>query len=108
MAKRVAFITGVTGHIWPSSSLLKSPSFCSRSQTESPHNFCVLPLSDEFGERIAFCGSHEKFGSVWRSAFATTNSEGGMPGRMVRSQGSNESQTRLGSNDGKTLEQSLG
>ena len=46
--------------------------------------------------------------SVWRSAFATTNSEGGMPGRMVRSQDPNESQTRLGSNDGKTLEQSLG
>ena len=30
-----------------------------------------------------------------------------MPG-MVRSQDPNESQTRLGSNDGKTLEQSLG
>jgi hypothetical protein len=41
---------------------LKSPSFCSRSQAESPHIFCVLPLSDEFGEGIAFCGSHEKFG----------------------------------------------
>jgi hypothetical protein len=47
-------------------------------------------------------------GSVWRRAFATTNSEGGMPRRMVRSQDPNESQTRLGSNDGKTLEQSLG
>jgi len=33
---------------------LKSPSFCSRSQAESPHIFCVLPLSDEFRERIAF------------------------------------------------------
>src|ERR1700757_2596692 len=41
---------------------LKSPSFCSRSQAENPHNCCVLPLSDEFRERIAFCGSHEKFG----------------------------------------------
>src|SRR6516162_4926400 len=47
-------------------------------------------------------------GSVWRSAFATTNSEGGMPGRMVCSQDPNESQTGLGSNDGKTLGQSLG
>jgi hypothetical protein len=33
---------------------LKSPSFCSRSQAESPHIFCVLPLSDEFRERIGF------------------------------------------------------
>src|SRR5438105_808229 len=41
---------------------LKSPSFCSRSQAETPHIFCVLPLSDEFRERITFCGSHEKFG----------------------------------------------
>ena len=32
------------------------------SQVESPHIFCVLPLSDEFRERVAFCGSHEKFG----------------------------------------------
>jgi len=43
------------------SDILKSPSFCSRSQAESPHIFCVLPLSDEFRERIGFCGSHEKF-----------------------------------------------
>src|SRR5207302_2014906 len=42
--------------------ILKSPSFCSRSQAETPHIFCVLPLSDEFRERITFCGSHEKFG----------------------------------------------
>src|SRR6516225_11093122 len=54
--------------------VLKSPSFCSRSQAESPHIFCVLPLSDEFRERIAFCGSHEKFGK-WRSAFATRRNE---------------------------------
>jgi hypothetical protein len=33
---------------------LKSPSFCSRSQAESPHIFCALPLSDEFRERIGF------------------------------------------------------
>src|SRR3974377_890905 len=44
------------------SSVLKSPLFCSPSQAENPHICCVLPLSDEFRERIAFCGSHEKFG----------------------------------------------
>ena len=33
---------------------------------------------------------------VWRSALATTSSEGGMPGRMVRSQEPKEAQTRCG------------
>src|SRR5262249_25348953 len=37
-----------------------------------------------------------KSGSVWRNAWATTISEGGMPGRMVRSQDPNESHTSLG------------
>src|ERR1700694_1284267 len=171
---------------------LKSPCFCLRSQAEYPHIPFVLPIGDEFRERIAFRGTHEKFGkclaqrvcndklrwrdagtngseagaervpnelgrndgeileqslgdnaslyedisrvplcvheakrnirifplscrsatnfareslseepmrnsgSVWRNAFATTNSDGGMPGRMVRSQDPNESQTSLG------------
>jgi hypothetical protein len=35
-------------------------------------------------------------GRLWRSAVATTSSEGGMPGRMVRSQEPNEFQTSLG------------
>ena len=32
----------------------------------------------------------------WRRALATTSSEGGMPGRMVRSQEPKASQTRCG------------
>jgi len=62
----------------------------------------------KFVREPLFAVAMRNSGSVWRSAFATTNSEGGMPGRMVRSQDPNESQTRLGSNDGKTLGQSLG
>jgi AcrR family transcriptional regulator len=35
-------------------------------------------------------------GSVWRKAFVTTNSDGGMPGRVVLSQVPDEFQTSLG------------
>ena len=35
-------------------------------------------------------------GRVWRSVMATTSSEGGMPGRMVRSQEPKEFQTSRG------------
>src|SRR5271154_4524421 len=35
-------------------------------------------------------------GRLWRSAMATTSSEGGMPGRMVRSQEPKEFQTSRG------------
>src|SRR6516164_1915639 len=39
-----------------------------------------------FVRESLFAGAMRNSGSVWRSAFATTNSEGGIPGRMVRSQ----------------------
>jgi hypothetical protein len=45
---------------------------------------------------------------VRRKALATTNSDGGIPGRMVLSQDPNEAQTSFGSNDGEILEQTLG
>src|SRR6516164_3044624 len=66
---RWSFLNRIPYRIWFATSHqeLKSPSFCSQSQAESPHIFCVLPLSDEFGERIAFCGSHEKFGKCLAS-----------------------------------------
>src|SRR6516165_1108957 len=85
--------------------LLESPSFCSRSQAENLHIFCVLPLSDEFRERIAFCGSHEKFGKCLAQRVCHDEFGGrdaGTNGFLARTR------TRLGSNDGKTLEQSLG
>jgi phosphoglycerate dehydrogenase-like enzyme len=49
-----------------------------------------------FMRESVFAGARRKSGSVWRRAFATTNSDGEMPGRMVRSQDPNESQTSLG------------
>src|SRR5580658_4612412 len=79
-----------------SATVLKSPCFCLRSQAENWHVLHVLPLGDEFREGIAFAGPMRNSGSVWRSAFATTNSDGGMPGRMVRSQDPKELQTSLG------------
>jgi hypothetical protein len=41
---------------------LKSASLCSRSQAEYPHIVVILPIGDEFRERIGFGGSEEKFG----------------------------------------------
>src|SRR5208282_5902358 len=49
-----------------------------------------------FARESFFAGPMRNSGSVWRRAFATTNSDGGTPGRMVRSQEPNESQTSLG------------
>src|ERR1700682_1428668 len=49
-----------------------------------------------FVRESLFAGPMRKSGSVWRSAFATTNSDGGIPERMVRNQDPNESQTSLG------------
>ena len=56
-----AYVTEML-QIFQSSKILKSPSFCSRSQAENPHILRVLALGDEFRERIAFCGSQEKIG----------------------------------------------
>src|SRR5207247_9143081 len=59
--------------------------------------FCVSCRSAmNFVRESVFAGARRNSGSVWRSAFATTNSDGGMPGRMVRSQDPKESQTSLG------------
>jgi hypothetical protein len=71
--------------------------------------FCVSCRSAmNFARELLFAGRRRNSGSDCRSAFATTNSDGGMPGRMVRSQDPKESQNKLGCNDGKKLEQSLG
>ena len=46
-------------------------------------------------------------GRLWRSALATTSSEGGMPGRMVRSQEPKAVPDELREGDGQVLKQSL-
>src|SRR5271155_4227618 len=59
--------------------------------------FCVSWRSAmNFVRESVFAGPMRNSGSAWRSAFATTSSDGGMPGRMVRNQDPNESQTSLG------------
>src|SRR6516164_4230432 len=83
---------------------LKSPSFCSRSQAESPHIFCVLPLSDEFGERIAFCGSHEKFGKCLASRVC--HDEFG--GRDAGTNGSQPGPERIPNEAGEQRRQDIG
>ena len=83
---------------------LKGPSFCSRSQAESPHIFCVLPLSDEFGERIAFCGSHEKFGKCLASRVC--HDEFG--GRDAGTNGSQTGPERIPNEAGEQRRQDIG
>lgn len=59
--------------------------------------FCVSCRSAmNFAGESLFAGPRRNSGSDCRSAFATTNSDGGIPGRMVRSQDPKESQTSLG------------
>src|SRR5271155_5061689 len=67
---------------------------------EASRNIRIFSLSCRsvmnFARESFFAGPMRNSGSVWRRAFATTNSDGGTPGRMVRSQEPNESQTSLG------------
>src|SRR6516225_1220888 len=84
--------------------ILKSPSFCSQSQAESPHIFCVLPLSDEFDERIAFCGSHEKFGKCLASRVC--HDEFG--GRDAGTNGSQPGPERIPNEAGEQRRQDIG
>lgn len=66
---------------------------------EAKRKICIFCVSwrsvMNFVRESLFAGARRKSGSVCRRAFATTNSDGGMPGRMVRSQDPNESQTSL-------------
>ena len=82
--------------------------FSSSSKAESPHILLVLPIGDEFRQRIAFKGTQEKFRKCltqgvcdnqlgWRNAGAN----GPEPGAEG---GPNE----LGKHDRKVLEQALG
>src|ERR1700674_2443487 len=67
---------------------------------DARRNPCMFVVSwrsaMNFAREPFFAEPRRKSGSRWRSALATTNSDGGMPGRMVRSHDPNESQTSLG------------
>src|SRR5580704_13268276 len=75
--------------------ILKSAGF----SHDAKRNPCMLVVSWRLAMNFArepfFAEPRRKSGSMCRSAVATTNSDGGMPGRMVRSHDPNESQTSL-------------
>jgi hypothetical protein len=54
-----------------------------------------LAIGDEFREGADFGGNQEKIGKRLAQRLATTISEGGMPGRMVRNQDPKEFHTSL-------------
>ena len=56
----------------------------------------VLSFDDEFAKTLSGAEFKRNSGMLWRSAWATTSSEGGIPERMVRSQEPKASQTRCG------------
>ena len=68
----------------------------SGGEAEGGHFVGVLSFGDEFREDGALGVFKRNSGRLWRSAMATTSSEGGMPGRMVRSQEPKEFQTSRG------------
>ena len=68
----------------------------SGGEAEGLHFVGVVSFGDEFREDGALGVFKRNSGRLWRSAVATTSSEGGMPGRMVRSQEPKEFQTSRG------------
>src|SRR5271166_7068000 len=80
--------------------LLESPGFAqnfgSCGEVEGLHLVGVLTFGDEFREMLVWSGFNRNSGRRWRSAVATTSSEGRMPGRMVRNQDPKEFQTSWG------------
>jgi hypothetical protein len=79
---------------------LVSPGFGPIWAQEASRNTCILSVScrwmTNFAKMLAVAAFRRNSGMLWRSALATTSSEGGMPGRMVRSQEPKASQTRCG------------
>ena len=80
--------------------MLVSPGFGEISAQEASRNACILSVScrsmTNFAKMLAVAEFRRNSGMLWRRALATTSSEGGMPGRMVRSQEPKASQTRCG------------
>src|SRR6478736_6125905 len=80
--------------------LLVSPGFGPTSAHEARWNACILSVScrsmTNLAKMLAVAECRRNSGMLWRRALATTSSEGGMPGRMVRSQEPKACQTRCG------------
>ena len=79
---------------------LVSPGFGPVSAQEASRNACILSVScrsmTNFAKMLAVAEFRRNSGMLCRRALATTSSEGGMPGRMVRSQEPKACQTRCG------------
>src|SRR6202049_2076989 len=88
--------------------MLKSPCFVYEAKRKFGM-FCMSCRSTmNFVRESLFAGPIKNSGSVWRSAFATTNSDGGMSRRMVRSQDPKELQTSLGAATARYWRDALG
>jgi len=76
----------VVGKIWI---FLVSPEFCLGSAQVASRNGSIFSLScrsmTNFAKLLPEAEFRRNSGMLWRRALATTSSEGGMPGRMVRS-----------------------
>src|SRR5271167_4264019 len=87
---------------------LKSNAFYSRSQSEYPHFFSVLPIGDEFRERIVFCGTHEKFRKCLAQGICHDKFRWRNAGTNGSQPGAERVPNELGGNDSEILEQPLG
>src|SRR5438874_7514945 len=80
--------------------LLKSSEFSLFLPHEAKRKVSILSASCfstmNFARELLSAVVKRNSGRLWRSAWATTNSEGGMPGRMVRSQEPKEFHTACG------------
>src|SRR3954462_15985993 len=96
--------TLILKRLWPSQYLLDHYSRVQGSGAisaqEARRNGSILLASwrslTNFAKLLPAAEFSRNSGMVWRIALATTSSEGGMPGRMVRSQEPKEAQTRCG------------
>src|SRR6202521_2519434 len=68
----------------------------------------VLPIGDEFRERIAFRGTHEKFGKCLAQRVCNDKLRWRDAGTNGSEPGAERVPNELGRNDGEILEQSLG
>src|SRR5205085_5839289 len=93
-------VTGVQTYALPISGELKSSEFSLFLPHEAKRKVSILSASCfstmNFARELLSAVVKRNSGRLWRSAWATTNSEGGMPGRMVRSQEPKEFHTACG------------
>src|SRR5580704_15051492 len=81
---KLAAKTGILGHIIVPALTLSRVLLFIHDAKRKIRIFCVSWRSAmNFVRESVFAGPMRNSGSAWRSAFATTSSDGAMPGRMV-------------------------